>query len=194
MGRRQIRGVYRIVMIVLFGAYVFLHKSSFNNKARTEFMEKEKILWDEHFKIYPNIESVHWINTMMVQIYKRHGVAIGEFVANTVNPQIDKFRPPFLKAIQIDKITLGEVAPILHNFKVSVSKPDRVEMECYLNYPSDLNILISVRGGLGVVSIPIVIEKINVYAQLRVKMYHIDTMPFIGKVSIQLLEKTHNRL
>jgi len=180
---------FRITMIILFAGYIFLWKSNLNVKARKEFVEKEQQLWDEHFRIYPNIESVQWINNVMVQVYKRHGEAIGDFVAKMVNPQIDRFRPPFLKAVQIDKITLGEVAPILHNFKVNVSNPDKIEMECYLNYPSDLNILISVRGGLGVVSIPIVIEKISVYAQLRIKMVHMDTLPFVKTVGISLLER-----
>jgi len=175
--------------IILIGLYLWFWKQSVNQKAREEHMEKEASLWEEHFKLYPNIESVEWIHKAIAQVYRRHGDALQTYITTMVNPQIDRFKPNFLKSIQIDSVSLGEIPPTLFNFKVNTRESNSVEIEFFLNYRSDLNILLSIRGGLGMVSVPVIIEKIVVYAHVHIRATYMDDFPFVRKVDLSVLEK-----
>jgi len=166
-----------------------LRQQSVNKAGKEEHLLKEKQLWDQHFDIYPNIESAEWINFTLKQIYKRHGEKLGIYIASMINPQIERFRPNFIKAVRIDEIKLGEIAPFIHNFKVNNKENNILDIECYVNYPSDLNILVTIKGGMGLVSVPIVIEKITLFANVKVVVDYMDAFPLVKTVHLSVLRK-----
>jgi Ca2+-dependent lipid-binding protein len=175
----------QILFLALIGGYALLWKGSRDLKEKQEYSEKETKVWKEHNKIYSNLESVEWINKTLENIYIRHGNSMGKFMANTINPYLELYKPGFLKSIKIDKFNFGVKAPKLDAFRVDTSDNDQMVLFCNVSYFSDMTILISVQT---VCQIPILVEKIVFFGKARITVQWDDRLPYAGKLLISLME------
>jgi len=166
------------------GAFVQLGRNPEADKADRE---KEKELWANHYKMYPQVETCEWLNQSMTQFWIKNGPAMGEMVMKSVNPALELNKPAFLKAIALEKVNFGQHAPKLDSIRVDTKDPNAFVLDYYVSFFSDMYYEMSVKSGL--INAPMVVEKIVFFAKMRVTIEYMDPIPFIARISTSVMEK-----
>jgi len=179
---------FKFLMLIALGGYVGAYvQLGRNPEAEKADREKEKELWTTHYKMSPQVETCDWLNQSMTQFWVKNGPAIGEMIIEKVNPVLEQNKPAFLKAISLDRVNFGQHAPKLDSVRVDTKSPDAFVMDYYVSFYSDMYYEMSVKSGL--ISAPMVVEKIIFFAKMRVTIEYMDPIPFLARISTSVMER-----
>ncbi|EDO32931.1 predicted protein [Nematostella vectensis] len=135
---------------------------------------------------FPDVERAEWLNKMIVQLWPFINDMVVKIMKETVEPEIQKNVPGFLKSIHFAEISLGNQPPRIGGIKTYTRNVKRSEiiMDVDLIYAGDADIQLSVKG------ISVGIEDLQLRGTLRVIMSPlVPSAPLVGGISVFFLNR-----
>lgn len=132
---------------------------------------------------FPDVERVEWINKILDQMWPYIGEYVQEILRTTVEESIRTAMPASLKSFKFSKIDMGDIPPRIGGVKVySQLRRDEIYMDLELNYASDAEITVSIKG------INAGLKDLRLHGTLRVVMKPlINKIPMIGGMLVFFL-------
>ncbi|XP_059176680.1 extended synaptotagmin-1-like isoform X3 [Physella acuta] len=133
---------------------------------------------------FPDVERAEWINKILSQMWPYIGEYVEKILRENVEQSIRASLPAAMQSFKFSKIDLGDIPPRIGGLKVySQLRRDEIYMDLELNYSSDSNIAVSVKG------INAGIKDLTIHGTLRVVMKPlINKMPLVGGVLVFFLK------
>jgi len=142
--------------------------------------------------MYPEDESVEWVNRVLKQIWIRHAPFIESEIKRIANPEIEMRKPKFLNPIKVEleSINLGKVAPIIDTMRIYTTRDNVLEVETMIQFCSNINLMIQIfPTAYPQAKFPLQVSNIIVLAKVRIEAEYSDAFPFIGNVAFTMLER-----
>lgn len=144
-----------------------------------------------------NVNSIEWLNELLIQLWPRMKRYIWTFYDNPAVPIVDS---EWLEiSVSLKHFRLGKRPPIITGARSfeEESKYDECVIDLEATYDSDMEISaeVSVRGcGGHHFSIPLGLRRIFLRARLRLVISHLfEKAPFMGHVNLVLLDRPYVR-
>ncbi|XP_012938317.1 extended synaptotagmin-2 [Aplysia californica] len=132
---------------------------------------------------FPDVERAEWINKILDQMWPYIGEYVEKILRDSVEGSVRGSLPASLSSFKFSKIDLGDIPPRVGGVKVYTQlKRDEIYMDLELNYSSDADIAVSIKG------INAGIKDLRIHGTLRVVMKPlINRMPLIGGMLVFFL-------
>ncbi|CAL1546958.1 unnamed protein product [Lymnaea stagnalis] len=132
---------------------------------------------------FPDVERAEWVNKMLSQMWPYIGEYVEIILRESVEPSIRSSLPAAFQSFKFSKIDLGDIPPRVGGVKVySQLKRDEIYMDLELNYSSDCNIAVNIKG------INAGLKDLMLHGTLRVVFKPlINKMPLIGGLLVFFL-------
>jgi len=177
-----------LVIMLFFLSWHFIITKKRHNRQ----VAKEKALWRHASKSYPSAESVEWLNRILKRVWTRHASFIEGEVLRNVNQQITRFKPGFLKPVnvELEKFSLGSVSPIIDTIQVFTTNDNVLAMELVVELCSTMKMLIGISAEANAKAhMPIAVENIIALARVRIEAEYSDVFPFVGNLMVTLVDR-----
>ncbi|XP_055860420.1 extended synaptotagmin-2-like isoform X3 [Biomphalaria glabrata] len=132
---------------------------------------------------FPDVERAEWVNKILYQLWPYIGEYVEIILRENVEPAIRSSLPAAFQSFKFSKIDLGDIPPRVGGVKVySQVKRDEIYMDLEVNYSSDSNIAVSVKG------INAGLKDLRLHGILRIVFKPlINSMPLIGGIQVFFL-------
>lgn len=133
---------------------------------------------------FPDVERAEWLNKMIYQMWPYIGEYIMKMLRESIEPKVRTSLPATLSSFRFTTIDLGDIPPRVGGIKVYTTtvRRDEVYMDLEINYASDSNIVVQLKG------MSAGIKDFNLRGVMRVIFRPlISKMPLIGGVNLFFL-------
>ncbi|KAK7092651.1 extended synaptotagmin-2-like isoform X3 [Littorina saxatilis] len=145
---------------LLLGLVVYVWKERHNAAKKNTIAIAQAIARDEKGVIlakvedlpswvyFPDVERAEWVNKMIDQLWPYIGDYVRKLLQESIEPQIRASLPSSIGSFRFSKIELGDIPPRIGGVKVYTSqvRRDEIYMDLEINYASDCNISVQVKG------------------------------------------------
>lgn len=135
---------------------------------------------------FPEFERVKWINATFKEVWPYLNKAASSVIKETLEQQLEQYRPIGVVFLRFDKLTLGDVPPTIAGVRVGrAEQPSQVVLDFDVKWKGDPKIVLIIQTVL--VRITVQLRDLKFYATVRVIFQLVDEVPCIGAVVVSLL-------
>lgn len=96
---------------------------------------------------FPDVERAEWMNKILDQMWPYIGEFVEKILRESVEPSVKNSLPASMKSFKFSTIDLGDIPPRIGGVKVYTQlRRDEIYMDLEINYSSDCNIAVSIKG------------------------------------------------
>ncbi|GFN89709.1 extended synaptotagmin-like protein 2 [Plakobranchus ocellatus] len=132
---------------------------------------------------FPDVERAEWMNKILDQMWPYIGEFVEKIMRESVEPSVKNSLPASFKSFKFSTIDLGDIPPRIGGVKVYTQlRRDEIYMDLEINYSSDCNIAVSIKG------VNAGIKDLRLHGTLRVVFKPlINKSPLIGGMLVFFL-------
>eukprot|EP00898_Chlorokybus_atmophyticus_P008589 jgi/Chlat1/8731/Chrsp9S08559 len=139
-------------------------------------------------KMFPDHESVEWINQVFSLVWLNYNLFIAETVIAQVNPQLQKQKPTGVRDMGLSKFDLGKRPPKLKNFMVYRNDPSKFIMDIELYWDADFDIRVFATPTISPMPMTVKVSNLFLDTRMRVEATLLpNAYPFVKLVAVQML-------
>ncbi|GMH38160.1 hypothetical protein BSKO_06044 [Bryopsis sp. KO-2023] len=152
------------------------------DKRRLKEMSKGAAYWVS----FEGEEKAECMNTMIKQMWPFYERAICKQVVATVEPLLQRFKPPFVSSIKFRKLTFGDMPFKFTHMKVIREAEDEIVLEAGVRWGGEAHVAIGV-DLIGGAFISPSVRRLNFFAMTRITLTRfVPTIPCFGAVLVSL--------
>lgn len=135
---------------------------------------------------FPEFERVKWINAIFKEVWPYLNKAASSVIRDTVEPQLEQYRPIGVVFLRFDKLTLGDVPPHIAGVRIGrTDQPSQVVLDFDVKWGGDPHIALIIQTL--VVRITVQLRNLKFFARVRLIVQLIGESPCVGAVVVSLL-------
>ncbi|XP_076912800.1 calcium-dependent lipid-binding protein-like [Bidens hawaiensis] len=141
---------------------------------------------------FPVFEQVKWLNKQLSKLWPYVEEAARIIIKESVEPLLEDYRPPGIKSLKFNKLSLGTVAPKIEGVLVQSLKKGQITMDIDFRWGGDPNIVLGVEAV--VANLPIQLKDLQVFTVIRVIFQLCEEIPCISAVVVALLSEPEPKI
>mmetsp|Transcript_38719 Transcript_38719/g.54030 ORF Transcript_38719/g.54030 Transcript_38719/m.54030 type:complete len:603 (+) Transcript_38719:17-1825(+) len=135
----------------------------------------------------PEVETVEWINRMMLIAWPTMGPYISNIIMEKSADALEANKPMMVSRMCLEGVTMGMVPPILSDVIVYKSDANILDIECTINL--DSQIAMEMAAYTKPARVPVLVKEPQFKARSRVTAWLIPREPFLSQMRVSFLER-----
>jgi len=165
---------------------------SWNNVAVTRLLRRKETQVQQEIarnrQIYPQYESVEWVNRMIEHCWLTYGDFIAQKIEDSVKDALkDTKLPPPITKMLLEDVKMGQFAPRCDYVQVHETKEDQIRFDLHLRFDSNMSMNYNIYAKMSPKPVPISIKDFYMTGRFQMTVDLLPGPPFAQQLSFTFL-------